>query len=133
MKVYALVLLLGLVGGYFICFLTTNGPSVVTKYQDRVVTQDVVKTITKIVKEPGGVTTITKESTKVSEKKTDKVTSHVSVSPAKAMSQYRGMALFTPAFEPYALGVERRVLGSVWAGVQANKQREILFSLSWEF
>ena len=132
MKVYALVLLLGLVGGYFVCFLTTNEPSVVTKYQDRVVTQDVVKTITKIVKEPGGVTTITKESTKVSDKKVDKVASHVS-SPAKAVSQYRGMALFTPTFEPYALGVERRVLGPVWAGVQANKQREILFSLSWEF
>ena len=130
MKVYALVLLLGLVGGYFVCFLTTNEPSVVTKYQDRVVTQDVVKTITKIVKEPGGVTTITKESTKVSDKKVDKVASHVS-SPAKA-SSYRLGALFTPTFQPYALSAERRVLGPVWAGVQANKDREILFTLSWE-
>lgn len=130
MKVYALVLLLGLVGGYFIRY-STSSPSEVVKIQDRVVTQDVVKTVTKIVKEPGGVTTIYKESTKVSDKKVDKVASHVS-SPAKASSQYRLGALFTPTFEPYALGVERRVLGPVWAGVQANKDREILFTLSWE-
>ena len=132
MKVYALVLLLGLLGGYFIRY-TTYSPSEVTKYQDRVVSQDVIKTITKIVKEPGGVTTITKESTKVSDKKVDKIASHVSVSPTKAVPQYRGTALFTPTFEPYALGVERRVLGPVWAGVQANKDREILFTLGVEF
>lgn len=130
MKVYALVLLLGLVGGYFVRYATYN-PSEVVKVQEKVVTQDVIKTITKIVKQPGGVTVITKESTQVSEKKADKVTSHVS-SPAKAAASYRGTALFTPTFEPYALGVERRVLGPVWAGVQANKDREILFTLSWE-
>ena len=131
MKVYALVLLLGLVGGYFIRYSTFNPPEVV-KIQDRVVTQDVVKTITRIVKEPSGVTTITKESTKVSEKKANKVASHVSVSPTKAPS-YRLGALFTPTFQPYALSAERRVLGPVWAGIQANKDREILFTLGVEF
>lgn len=130
MKVYALVLLLGLVGGYFIRF-TTSSPSVVTKYQDRTVTQDVIKTITKIVKEPSGTVTITKESTQVSDKKVDKVSSHVS-SPAKAPS-YRLGVLFTPTFEPYAVAAERRVAGPIWAGVQANKDREILFTLGVEF
>lgn len=128
-------LIIGLVGASIGSLLTLRlrPPKTLVQTQEKVVTQDVVRTVTRIVKEPSGVTTIVKESTKVSEKKADKVTSVSVPTKSSVVAQYRATALFTPTFDPYAVGVERRVLGPVWAGVQVQKPGNLLFSLAWEF
>lgn len=101
--------------------------------KDKIITQTQIQehVITKTVKEPSGVTTVTRDVIKVVDSKADKVIS--SLIPVKAVSQYRGMVLFSPTLEFRGAGLERRLFGPVWAGINANKNRDVSVSLSWEF
>jgi hypothetical protein len=137
MKHLLISAVIGALLGAFITYrLMPPRTEIVTKNHDVVHTQIQEKIITKTVKEPSGVVTIVEERVKVVEKQAEKiqVSNRTQTFPSdKGVPQYRGTLSFSPTFEFKGAGVERRLVGPIWGGVSATRDREILFSLAWEF
>lgn len=92
------------------------------------VTKDKVVTVVRTVKDKDG--TVTTDRTTV----TDRVKKDVAAVPVlKVPPQWRVTGGYKVNGQDYMLGVERRILGPVFVGVQATASGSILATVSVEF
>jgi hypothetical protein len=110
----------------------TPKPETKVEYKDKVVTQTQERVIEKVVKEPGGTVTVTKEVIRDIARQEDKKGSQ-SVSKPSPIPSYRATVSVDPSLDLRAVGAEMRLFGPVWGGATVTRDRDLLIHLSYEF
>lgn len=132
MRVTIIVSIISLFVGTWAGWKLRPVPAPVVK--DRVITQTQEKVITRVVREPGGVTSITKEVIRHKRSDAQKVLPEP-LEPSRA-TRYR-MNVLLPIggpFAPLSVGIGRRLLGPLWLEAQYSiESKELTAGVSYEW
>lgn len=110
----------------------TPKPETKVEYKDKVVTQTQERVIEKVVKEPGGTVTVTKEVVRDIARQEDKKGSQ-SVTKPSPIPTYRATIYVAPSLDLEAVGAEMRLFGPVWGGATVTRDRDVMITISYEF
>lgn len=92
--------------------------------ETRTVTKDRVVTVTKEVKSPNG--TVVREEVKTEERKSDQ---QIAIAPP-VKPDWLLTGGIRPQEQHYMLGVQRRIIGDVYGGLQVDTQRNAFLTIS---